>query len=118
MIKHREGKLNTLNFSEDYYKIEANAKNIAFDIRKTNNQRVLLKNALSNIEEALKRDFSKNSKVISEVHSILSESMIKEKLRDVAETLDFHDSLLKNRKKRLNEQKKKIVNDLESINNK
>ncbi len=115
-IELKQRKLSTLNFSKDYYEIESKTKNIALELRRINNQIVLLNNALSNIEESLKRDFTKNSDFLSSFYEVLRKSMKEEILRNFGEIMDFHHKLLTNRKKRFKEQGKKIAENLDMMN--
>jgi len=103
-IESKNFKLSNFTFSKDYYSIESKAKNLSINIRKTNNKIILLKNALSNIEYSLKRDFGKNSEFIRETYNLLSNSIKSDSLHNFDEVIKFHTSLLTNRKKRLKEQ--------------
>jgi len=114
-IELKQTKLKSLNFSEDYYEIESKTENLAIELRKINNKRILLENALTNIENSLKNDFSKNSEFVLGVYDMLKTSMKDDALRELNEVMNFHTSLLANRQKRLKEEKKRIIREIELI---
>ena len=117
-ISLKQSKLNSLKFSEEYYEIETKTENIAINIRKINNKKILFENALMNIEESLKNDFGKNSEFVANVYDALKDSMKDEAMKDLKEVINFHNSLLNNRQKKLKEEKKKIHNEIENLNKK
>ena len=117
-ISLKQSKLSSLNFSEDYYKIESKTENLALYIRKINNKIILLENALTNIEESLKKDFGKNSEFVANVYETLKDSMKDGAMRELKEVINFHNSLLINRQKRLKEEKKKVYTEIENLKKK
>ncbi|MFW5804380.1 MAG: hypothetical protein ACOCWG_04010, partial [bacterium] len=80
-IEKKESKLSSLNFSQDYYDIETKTQDLAIELRKINNKKILYENALNNIEDTLKNNFSKDSEFVSNIYMMLKESMKENALR-------------------------------------
>ena len=106
-------KISGLNFSEDYYKIEEQAKKLSIKIRKEKNQEVLFKNARLNIAESLKLDFKKDTEIVKEMFTELEDKFKANSLEKIDDVLEFHSKLLLGRKRRLKDQQKKIKKKLE-----
>lgn len=106
IISNKKEKLNKFNFSEEYYALETKAKDLAIEIRQLNNKRILLTNTLELIKNSMKLEFNKDSELVIETYDLLREIILPDKLKNIQEVMEFHNSLLSNRKKRLAEQKK------------
>lgn len=114
-ITNKQNKLNSLNFSNDYYEIESKTEKISIIIRKINNKIILLENALLNIDNSLKNDFGKDSEFVSNVYEMLKQSMKEGSMKELKEVIDFHNLLLDNRQKRLKEEKKRVFGEIEGL---
>ncbi len=100
-IIHFESELQDFKVAANYHEIEVEANEVSYDLKKLENNRVLISNAIRNIEKSLKiePDIS-NDRVVKLYQQAKIEipEMIKQRVEEV---LIFHQSLLSKRKERL-----------------
>jgi uncharacterized protein YydD (DUF2326 family) len=110
-LKQIESDLKTFKVAEDYHDIQTNADKIETSLSELNNEIVLIQNNINNIEKSLavrvtaKMTRADLERVYGEVKINFSEST-KKTLQEVE---IFYQNLLKNRVKRLSEQKNQYI---------
>lgn len=107
--KDLENSLKAFEVADDYHEIKVKADVAAREIRDIENSIFLFKNSIANIESSLKirPDISKEQviKAYNEVKDIFTDKVLKE----IDDVLAFHSDLIDKRKKRLTEQKEKLL---------
>nr|WP_295898880.1 DUF2326 domain-containing protein [uncultured Bdellovibrio sp.] len=107
--KELEKGLKAFEIADDYHEVKVKADDAAREIRELENSIFLFKNSIANIDSSLKirPDISKDQvvKAYNEVRDIFNDKV----LREIDDVLAFHTELIDKRKKRLTEEKEKLV---------
>lgn len=100
--------LASFQVAEDFYEIEKEANNLNKELRELKNKKVVLENALHNIEKSMqaKSDVSRD-KIIS-LYNELMFAFKEESLKHLSDVENFHKKLLQNRIARLSQDRLRL----------
>jgi uncharacterized protein YydD (DUF2326 family) len=114
-ILRLEADLSSFQVAEDFYDIEREANRLNKDLRDLKNRKLVLENALHNIEKSLqtRTDFSRD-KVLA-VYQELLDAFKEETLKRLSDVENFHVQLLQNRVARLSQERMKLSAELQSV---
>lgn len=114
-IGRLEGKIRDFEIAEDYYQIKKEADNLTTQVANYKNQAFSLRNAVQNINKSIEisPDIPKDRifKLYEEANQVFPEIV----QRKVDEVIDFNEKILKDRLKRLNDEKSRLAAKLETI---
>ncbi len=114
-IRRLENDLSSFQVAEDFYDIERDANKLNKELRDLKNRKLVLENALYNIEKSLQTrvDFSRE-KVLA-VYQELVDAFKEETLKRLSDVQSFHDQLLHNRTARLGQERMKLGTELQTV---
>jgi len=122
-IKSLQKDLDNFNVAEDYYEIKNEANRIKANLEKIQNEIVLIKNQISNIEESRKISPDIKHENIERIYKEASVVIKEESLKQLSELESFYKHITSNREKRLLDQKnelqrkiKKLTTEAEHLN--
>lgn len=108
--------LSSFQVAEDFYELEQEANRINKELRELKNKKVVIENALHNIEKSMqtRADFSRE-KILS-LYDELMLAFKEESLKRLSDVEDFHKNLLHNRVARLGQERIKLNSEFKHTN--
>ncbi|RYG72083.1 DUF2326 domain-containing protein [Lentibacillus lipolyticus] len=103
-IKKLEAEIEKLNIAENYHDIEKKADEAKFRKRQLENKRVLLQNAIRGIEKSLQLKPDMSLEKVMELYDSAKEEFPDMVIKNVEQTVKFHDELLNSRQNRLHKE--------------
>lgn len=107
-ISRLDDDLSKFQVAEDFYEIERDANRLNMELRELKNRKVIIENALHNIEKSIqtRADFSR--KKVLDVYEELLSAFKSETLKRLEDVESFHKQLIHNRTARLGQERIKL----------
>lgn len=113
-IKKLDEDLSGFKVAEDYNEVQIEADRIERQLFSLNNKLILIQNNIDKIDESLKIEPNMSKDDVKSVYEEANIHFSENLLKTLDELENFYDKLITNRKKRLLEQKNKLISDKES----
>ncbi|MDX6047610.1 MULTISPECIES: DUF2326 domain-containing protein [Bacillus] len=117
-ISNLEEELDKFRVSENYSEIERQADIAKFDKKKLENKRVLINNAIRNIEKSLKIKPDISVQKVFELYKQAEKEIPEMIVKSIEESVTFHNELISSRKNRLHNELVKKQKELSQVENK
>lgn len=113
-IKKLDEDLSGFKVAEDYNEVQIEADRIERQLFSLNSKLILIQNNIDKIDESLKIEPNMSKDDVKSVYEEANIHFSENLLKTLDELENFYDKLITNRKKRLLEQKNKLISDKES----
>lgn len=110
-IKKLDENLSEFKVAEDYHEVQIEADRVERQLFSLNNEVILIQNNIDKIDERLKIEPSMSKVDLKSVYEEANIHFSENLLKTLDELENFYDKLITNRKKKLLEQKNKLISD-------
>jgi uncharacterized protein YydD (DUF2326 family) len=108
-IRELDQKLTSFKVAEDYYEVQIEADRVESTLFEISNKVILLQNNIDSIDEGLKIEHTMSKNVIENIYKEASVHFSESLMKTLNELESFYEKLITNRKKKLLEQKNKLI---------
>lgn len=114
-IRRLESDLSSFQVAEDFHEIEREANRLNNNLRDLKNRKLVVENALLNIEKSLQTRVDFTREKVLAVYQELMGAFKEETLKRLSDVQNFHDQLLQNRTARLGQERMRLSAELQTV---